>query len=807
MPTIIIEDFKIGLDRRRMNETSLPGSLITCENAHITRGGEIEKNEAFVRFANLPDNTFGLKAVADGFLVFGSDNITPTVISTNPSVKYQRLNDDGGVQSWGSFTISGAVTSDTFTSIKVGAQELLASTSTCPADPDDWPAQIASEITANSATSGFAAFSDGNDIYVYDTAIGTTHNGDTWTHTKTGTVTVSSTTAFSGGQAATNPSMIEVLSVELFDGVPYVVAEYDDGIVRHWYDGTKVADMYSGKARAKFTINGTTAAAAVNATGSFVIIDPADACAITSILVGTTELLAATVTYDEENDEDGFESKVTDAINDNTAVSGFRAERQAGRKIVLTYEIPGTSVNTDAVAVTTTGTITIQDETAMADGADAKQITAVEINSVEIMPTDVDWAESNQQTALAVAAAINENSDSSGYEALAYGSTVLIRATAVGTAANGHTLAVTAESGITIDDASASVQGGAILPTVVEPGRFVKTYKNKMYALSGPSVYYSAIGSPPNFETGTGSGFDNLSTNSSGSETLTAIANYFENMALFSRNNVQVWFMSDNPDENSQVQVLNNTGTIAPGSVVEFGDNDVFYLSESGIRSLRARDTTNAAFVNDVGIAIDPLIQKELLENNVKAEKAQGILEPRQGRYLLPIGETVYAFSFFPSSKISAWSTYRPGFEIVGIDSIGQTIVCRSENALYKIGSTTQRVYDAKKTKIITPFLSGDDPSVINQFVGLDMACEGTWDIYCSLDPLRVNEDGTPDEDYFEKIGTVVNTTYAETGGENGHVPMDQMSSHISLMFISKGSGRARIGNVAVHIAPGGEKQ
>lgn len=806
MPTIILEDFKIGLDRRRMNETSLPGSLVTCENAHITRGGEVEKNEAFTRFADLPDNTYGLKAVEDGFLVFGSDNIS-AVISSNPSVKYQRLNDEGGARSWGSFTISGAAQSDTFTSIQADSVELLAATTTCPADPDDWPGQIASAIASNSGTSGFTAYAEGSTIYVYDTAIGTTHNAGTWSHSKTGSVTVSATEDFSGGAAATNPSMVEVLSVSLFDGIPYVVADYEDGVVRHWYDGEKVLDMVSGRARAKFTISGSSAAAAAAAEGSFTIIQPADGCSISSITVGSTELLADTVSYDEDLDEDGFENKVIDAINDNTATSGFKASLEAGRKVVITAEVAGSGVNTDAISVTTAGTITIQDKEAMSGGVDAKQITAVEVNSTEIMPIDVDWAESNQQTASAVAAAINDNTATSGYRAFAYGSTVLIRRTAAGTAANGHTLSVTAESGIAITGASTAVDGGSIVQTVIEPGRFVKTYKNKMYAISGPSVYFSQIGVPSGFATGTGSGFDNLSTNSSGSENLIALANYFENMALFSRNNVQIWFMSDDPAENSQVQVLNNTGTIAPGSVVEFGDNDVFYLSESGIRSLRARDTTNAAFVNDVGIAIDPLIQKELLENNIKAEKAKGILEPRQGRYLLPIGETVYVFSFFPSSKISAWSTYRPGFEITGIDSIGQTIVCRSESALYKVGSTTQRVYDAKKTKIITPFLRGNDPSVIKQFTGLDMSCEGTWDIYVALDPLRVNEDGTPDEAYFERIGTVTGTTYSETGGENGHVGMDQMSSHISLMFISRGAGRARIGNVAIHMADGGQKQ
>lgn len=285
------------------------------------------------------------------------------------------------------------------------------------------------------------------------------------------------------------------------------------------------------------------------------------------------------------------------------------------------------------------------------------------------------------------------------------------------------------------------------------------------------------------------------------------MANYFENMALFSRNNVQVWFMSDDPDENQQIQVLNNTGTIAPDSVTAFGDNDVFYLSESGIRSLRARDTTNAAFVNDVGIAIDPLIQNELLTNNVAAERAKGFLEPREGRFQLAIGSTIYVFSFFPSSKISAWSTYEPGFNITGVDKVGQTIVCRSENALYQVGSSVQRLYDSRLVKVITPFMAGNDPTIIKTWSGLDMACQGTWDVYIALDPLRVDEDGVPDENYFEKIGSITNTTYAESGGENGHCGFDAISSHISLMLICRTPGYARVGNIAIHYNGGEDTQ
>lgn len=62
MAYILVEDFRGGLDRRRLDVTAPPGTLIELKNAHITRGGEIEKRPAFVSMTTLPTNTIGLAA-------------------------------------------------------------------------------------------------------------------------------------------------------------------------------------------------------------------------------------------------------------------------------------------------------------------------------------------------------------------------------------------------------------------------------------------------------------------------------------------------------------------------------------------------------------------------------------------------------------------------------------------------------------------------------------------------------------------------------------------------------------------------
>ena len=76
MPYVLVEDFKGGIDTRRTVVTSVPGTAVTLTNAHVTRGGEIEKRRAFKLWATLPDNTHGLAAGGGRVFVFGSDNIT-----------------------------------------------------------------------------------------------------------------------------------------------------------------------------------------------------------------------------------------------------------------------------------------------------------------------------------------------------------------------------------------------------------------------------------------------------------------------------------------------------------------------------------------------------------------------------------------------------------------------------------------------------------------------------------------------------------------------------------------------------------
>ena len=288
-----------------------------------------------------------------------------------------------------------------------------------------------------------------------------------------------------------------------------------------------------------------------------------------------------------------------------------------------------------------------------------------------------------------------------------------------------------------------------------------------MYALSDLLLHFSAVDDPTEWNDGSlGAGFINLANNAKGSEDLKAIANYFDNIAVLAEQAVQIWFADADEDLNQQIQVLNNTGTIAPDSVVEFGDNDVFYLSLSGVRSLRSRDSSNAAFVGDIGNPIDQLIVPAIQDDRALAEVSKAILEPRDGRYMLAIGDTVYVFSYFPSPRLVP-GRLTSQFVVDRWAYDGRQVLCRSGNKIYSLGGENGNIYDSTSVTVQMPFLDASSPA-IKDLQSVDVTCENVWDVSLATDPQDIKS--------YEDVVTVYRTTY--------------------------GLGRASITGYSTHVAP-----
>lgn len=320
---------------------------------------------------------------------------------------------------------------------------------------------------------------------------------------------------------------------------------------------------------------------------------------------------------------------------------------------------------------------------------------------------------------------------------------------------------------------------------------WVLTHHEKVYPIYNSILAFSGIEAPTAFkDPAIGYGFKNMSNQSAGSETLTALGRYQNLMAVFARRNIQVWYLDPDPLQNVQKQVLENIGTFAPRSVVPFGDVDVFFLSDSGIRSLRARDASNQAGMADVGTPIDDYLL-EYLATISEAQKAgaAGCLEPISGRYLMAVGNKVFVFSYFASNRISAWSTYDLPAAVDSFVVTDGRVWARMGNSIHLLGGDDGKTYDGSRVEIELPYIDARSLATFKNFKAIDVVSEGEWQVFANTDPNN--------PDVYSEVAILDDITLTSDAlGLLGHSPM------IKLKLVNQSPGPARLSKIVVHYDP-----
>jgi hypothetical protein len=482
-----------------------------------------------------------------------------------------------------------------------------------------------------------------------------------------------------------DPDLLEILSVDTYNGVPYVVAKFSDGSVHHYYNGARVTDW-------------DTIAPAISDINT----------------LGTS--LAALISTDS----------AVDATYDSVT-----------KKITITASKNDTSFTISAGVdnITNSTLVTI---------TQSATTTLPQIATVELLGGYNPELDANESWRVVI---------------------------------NGISYRVT--------------------PSASGTGTSARTFRGKVYATVQGTLYFSDVNNPTRWTSTftnsagkkeeTFAGFESLSSQTGGAETLITTAAYQGFLAVFARRSTQIWqVVAGDPSDNLPKQILDNVGSIAPRSAINFGEMDVFFLSDTGVRSLRARDSSNAAVVFDVGTAVDPLVIDQI-NNLTETEVARscGVVEPREGRYMLALGSKVFVYSFFPASSISAWSTYELGFPVEDWAVFGNQLLCRSGDEVFIYGGVSGSTYDGCLAEVDLSWLSAERPGNKKKFKGIDIGCEGSWTISYSTDPTT--------------------NSYALAGsveGSNFHLPnfrIGASGTHIGLKFTSNDARPARISSAVIH--------
>lgn len=421
--------------------------------------------------------------------------------------------------------------------------------------------------------------------------------------------------------------------------------------------------------------------------------------------------------------------------------------------------------------------------------AGSAEVDEITVDGVSIISSGVAWTTSNVATASAIAAAINGFTSSPNYTAVASGDRVNIVAADAGTDANGRPVEIVTSGNMVVTPTDMiEMSGGGDTDDTFIPGTYVKTIGSKIYSVSGPNFHFSGVAAPTQWTTdAVGAGFVDMSSQADGAEELQAIERYQEFVAIFAQRTTLIFFVDPDPTLNRQTQVLNNTGTLSPRSVTPFGDNDLFYLDESGIRSLRARDSSNAAATTDIGIPVDTVVIEALSAlTSEQRRRVYGLIEPRDGRFWLCMLDQIFVFSFFPGSRISAWSIYEPGFTIDDVAVSDRRVYLRSGDTIYVYGGEGNvPEYDDAEAEVWLPYLDAEAPERPKRWNAIDAAVEGEWETRVGLDPTNLGAS--------DVVGRIGETTF----GNLTHPAMGE-STHVSLRFRSLGNGPARVSSAVI---------
>lgn len=390
MPYFLISDFKDGLDVRKSPWTSQAGSLQQLDNAHITRGGEIEKRKEFTGLGDLLAATQALAAAKvggaeRGLVVFGSDPAP----SLPAGVTYQRLqHPDGGVDMTG----------------------------------------VAALTLFSGAPYVVADFADGSQWHFYDGALVTdwgagivrssmSTNSSIAEHLR-GLIDADASYAAtrSGAQITVTGSL----------GVDYAVSSETSNVAGGVNDQSititeleaPIAPVAGKAAVAEFAILEGTDDGGVSNYISAVRVD------INGVF---TELISANVAYVTSPELTAV--ALVSAINAGTGTHGYAASTKYGRVFIYAETNDGDSANGRVLEVSAYGNVILYSGSFAVTGgtnAGGNELTMVRVNGANIMSAAVAWATSDAATAAAIASNIVAFASSPKYNAKAVGNTVYV---------------------------------------------------------------------------------------------------------------------------------------------------------------------------------------------------------------------------------------------------------------------------------------------------------------------------------------------------------------------------------------------
>lgn len=317
-------------------------------------------------------------------------------------------------------------------------------------------------------------------------------------------------------------------------------------------------------------------------------------------------------------------------------------------------------------------------------------------------------------------------------------------------------------------------------------------FNDRVYAGNVDKVNFSAVSVATGWEEqDVGAGFFPFVAQYAEQDEVMALGRFQDKLVAFGQLNIQIWTTDADPNQFALSQSLSSLGTKAALSIQSLGTIDTLFLGHSGIRSLQAHQVTGKAFVDDLGTPVDALVQEKLGEATAdELAAACSVIEQSTGAYWLFLLDTIFVLSYFPASKITAWSVFEAtdsdGNEFVPdkfVNAGTQLYVRDDDGNLYLYGGSDGLTYDETVATVELPWLDAGNPVHNKRSKSFDLGIQGRWTLQAGMDPTTGS---------LETIHTAGSATAPDAGVDSTYdtlrVSYEAYGTHLKIKLVSAGT-------------------
>lgn len=161
---------------------------------------------------------------------------------------------------------------------------------------------------------------------------------------------------------------------------------------------------------------------------------------------------------------------------------------------------------------------------------------------------------------------------------------------------------------------------------------------SKVFAVDEDIVRYSATAMPLDWSTASDAGYLPTGLQQANANDMAVLYPYRGNLCAWNANCFQMWQTDPDPTQMALLDQMDGIGSTHPLAARAVG-NDLYFLSNQGVRSVGIANAAQNLQAGDVGMPIDLLVQAAMVQWAIDGNKALSTYWPSMGQYWLCGGD------------------------------------------------------------------------------------------------------------------------------------------------------------------------